>query len=247
MMDRRGLVGIGVLMVLVGVVALAAGVLNLAFGFRVWHLWPLVVIATGLLLILPVLLHPDRPKLSGLLILGLPTLTTGGILLIASVTRWWRVWSVLWPLEVISVALGFVLTAVRAKRSWLLVPAVIIGANGFVLQFCAATGWWRAWAFLWAVEPIALGISLLLLNARRHSRGMLTAGLALCAIGTVGLFESLALYSLATLGPLWRILRWLTPVGFISGGVVLIIWAIITRTRSQAEAAPAADVIATEA
>ena len=195
---------------------------------------------------LPVLLHPERPKLSALLILGLPTLTTGGILLIASVARWWQVWRILWPLEVISVALGFLLAALRSKRSWLLIPAILIGANGFVLQFCAATGWWRAWAFLWTVEPIALGISLLLLNSRRHRRGTLTSGLVLCAIGAVALFESLALYSLAALRPLWSILRWLTPAGFIVIGVALIGLAI-GRQRSRAEVVAAGDPSASEA
>jgi hypothetical protein len=245
-MDRRVLIGVGLLMILLGVVALAEGVLNVAFGFRLWHLWPLVVIAAGLSLIVPVLLYPERPKLSALLIPGLPTLTTGAILLVASVTRWWRVWSVLWPLEVVSVALGFLLAGLRSKRLSLLIPAILIGANGFVLQFCAATGWWRAWAFLWAVEPVALGISLLLLNTRKHSRGKLTAGLVLCAIGAVGLFESLALYSLAALRPLWRLLRWLTPAGLIIVGLAVIVWAIGHR-EPRTEGAPVADAALTEA
>ena len=49
----------------------------------------------------------------------------------------WSLWAYLWPLEVISVAAGFILMAIFLKVPWLMIPASIIGLTGLVLQFCA--------------------------------------------------------------------------------------------------------------
>jgi hypothetical protein len=35
-----------------------------------------------------------------------------------------------------------------------------------VLQFCALTGLWNAWAVLWTVEPLSVGLSLLAVSAK---------------------------------------------------------------------------------
>lgn len=221
-MSRRLMLGIGATLVVVGVVALASSTLGLLFGFRIWRLWPVIVIATGLLVTAPAVFVPNRRGLGVLYVLGLPIVTTGVLLLVASVSRQWDIWSVLWPLEVLSVAAGCLLASIKARAHWLLVPAIIIGANGLILQFCAMTGWWHAWAVLWAVEPIAVGISLLTLNTRRPSRGLLTAGLVFCAVGAVGLMAGIAAASLSALRPLWWLWRWLAPSAVILLGAGLI-------------------------
>ncbi len=214
--------GIGATLVVVGVVVLASSVLGLLFGFRIWQLWPFVVIAAGLLVTAPAVFVRNRRGPGALYVLGLPVVTTGVLLLFASVFRRWHVWSILWPLEVLSVAVGCLLAAIKAKAHWLLVPATIIGANGLILQFCAITGWWHAWAVLWAVEPIAVGISLLTLNTRRPGRGLRMTGLVFCAIGAIGLTAGTAIASLSALRLLWWLWRWLAPATVILLGAGLI-------------------------
>jgi len=221
-MNRKLMLGIGATLVVVGVVALASSVLGLLFGFRIWQLWPFVVIGAGLLVTAPAVFVRNRRGPGALSVLGLPIVTTGVLLLFASIFHRWDVWSILWPLEVLSVAVGCLLAAIKAKAHWLLVPAIIIGTNGLILQFCAITGWWHAWAVLWAVEPIAVGISLLTLNTRRPGRGLLPTGLVFCAIGALGLMAGMAIASLSALRPLWWLLRWLTPVTVILLGAGLI-------------------------
>lgn len=236
-MNKRLMIGLGTMLIFVGTVSLGATVLGWVFGFRLWQLWPLLVIATGLGLTLPAILSRRNTGLQVLPLVGLPTLTTGVLLLVASVLRWWDVWAILWPLEVISVAAGCLWIAARTNARWVLVPAIIIGANGLVLQFCAATGWWAAWSVLWTIEPVAIGLSLLAINARRPSTGLLTAGLVFCALGALGFLQSMAFVSLAVFRPLRWLWRWLTPIVAIAAGATIIALTL-TRRASDLDRAP---------
>ncbi|MBN1249960.1 MAG: hypothetical protein JXC32_20015 [Anaerolineae bacterium] len=225
-MNKQLMIGLGTLLILIGAVSLGATVLGWLFGFRLWQLWPLLVIAVGLGLTAPAVLSRRGALLQVLPLLGLPTLTAGTLLLVGSVFRWWQVWTILWPLEVISVAAGCLWIAARSNAKWLIVPAILIGANGLILQFCAATGWWGAWSVLWTVEPVAVGISLLALNARRPSAGLLTAGLVFCALGALGFLQSMAFVSLAAFRPLRWLWRWFTPVAAILAGAGMVAWTL---------------------
>ena len=238
--NRQLTIALSLALIVIGIAGLASGLLATLFHFRIWRLWPLAVIGVGLAVVLVPLANPARRSLALLLVPGLPILTTGGLLLFASVFRWWRLWAVLWPLEVLSVAAGFGLAALRMRRVWPAVPTVIIGANGAVLQFCALTGWWGAWAVLWTIEPLALGIALLIANTRRHSRGLLTAGLVLCAFSAAALAGGLALTSLSLVRPLWWLWRWTAPVTVILVGVALLVWGLV-RPHSEATT-PSADL-----
>ncbi len=232
-MNKRLTISVGLGLIFFGTMALASGLLGVLFDFRIWHLWPIIVILAGLGIVLPATLGKQGTKLGWLYILGLPTLTTGAILLVASVLRWWRIWATLWPLVVIGTALGFLLAALRARSRGLFVPALLIGANGLCLQFCAVTGWWRAWAVLWAVEPIAIGIAILILNSRRHSRRWQTVGLISCAIGALGFLEASSAVALASIAPLWLLWRWLTPITLILIGAGLLLWQMPRRIATS--------------
>ncbi|NIV37763.1 MAG: hypothetical protein GWN58_52620, partial [Anaerolineae bacterium] len=65
--------------------------------------------------------------------------------LLASVFNVWSVWAWLWPMELISLAMGFLFAAIYMRLIWLIIPATIIGLNGMVFQFCAITGLWHWW------------------------------------------------------------------------------------------------------
>lgn len=241
-MNRKLAFGLGLALIVVGLASLAFSAFGVLFHFRFWQLWPIFVIAAGLSMVLPGLFARKRGW-GWLLIPGMPILTTGGILLVASVLRWWDVWSVFWPLEVISAGLGFALAAWKTQTLGVWVPAILIGANGFALQFCAVTGWWGAWATLWAIEPVALGLALLILNTQHHTRGLLTTGLALCALGVLGFLQSLAVVSVMALRPLWRIWRWTGPLTVIIGGFILLVWGFVRKSPGAQTGAPQATAI----
>ena len=98
----------------------------------------------------------------------------------------WGIWARLWPLEILALATGFLFAAIYRRVVWLLVPAIIIGLNAIVFQFCAATGLWGTWAFLWLIEPLSVGLALLVVGAATQRAGLSTAGLVLCYMAGVG-------------------------------------------------------------
>lgn len=235
-MNKKLSIAISLLLILTGVAALGLSLLGALFAFRIWQLWPLVVLSTGLFMLLPPLLARRRRGLGVLFLLGVPTLATGGILLLSSVFRWWGAWSWLWPLEVIAVALGFLFAAIYMQAFWMVAPAIVIGANGLLLQFCALTGWWEAWAVLWAVEPLAIGLALLTLNARYHRSGLLATGLAFCIAAGLGMMTSLGIASLVALSPLWRVWRWIAPTVMVLIGGGLLVWTLARPTAFESPA-----------
>ncbi len=226
----------GVSLIIVAVLALAGNLLmqslggGALLGFRAW---PIFVITAGLLFCLPPFLFAHIRGLSGLFMPGIPTLVTGLILFFASVTGHWGVWAVLWPLEVLSVALGFVMMAVFLRVPWLMIPASIVGLTGLVLQFCAATGLWASWAVLWTVEPFAVGLPLLVIGTVKKIEGVKLAGIILAG------FAAVAFAAMSTL---------LADFGWITGvvGPILVLalggWLIYSALAKKKESLPAAEV-----
>jgi hypothetical protein len=221
-------------LILLGVLALAGNLLiqavgrNALLGFRAW---PIFVVGAGLLFCLPPFIFNKQRGLSGLFIPGIPTLTTGMILFIASVTGNWSVWAYLWPLEVISVALGFVLMAVFLRIPWLAIPASVIGLTGLVLQFCAVTGWWSSWAVLWTVEPLAVGLPLLVIGLAKKIEGVKLAGLILT--GLAGL--AFAAMSSFLVTSFW-LTRLIGPALVLGLGIVLVVTAIQKHSTEEKSA-----------
>jgi hypothetical protein len=229
-MSKQLSIVISIVLIMVGLLALAFSLAGPVFGFRIWQLWPLAVVTAGALFVLPPLLVRGKRGLGGLFIPGMPILTTGTLLLFASVFRLWDVWEWLWPQEVLALALGFLFAAIYMRNVWLLIPAIVVGANGALMQFCAITGFWRVWAVMWAIEPLSVGLALLAVHVRRRSAGLLVAGVALCALAVVGAVESLAIVSLSAIFPAWWLWRWVGPVTFILAGVGLLVWGFVRRS-----------------
>lgn len=155
------------------------------FWWDFWRLWPLFPIGIGLLLALTPVVGFRTPGLGTLFIPGVPILTTGGILLLNSVFNWWEAWTWLWPLEVLSVAVGFLLAAIFTRVVWLGIPAILIGINGLALAFCNLTGLWEWWSVLWTIEPLALGLCFLLIATATRSTSLAIIGAAFCGLAAV--------------------------------------------------------------
>jgi len=232
-MQKKASLLIGVTLILLGVLALVGNLAvraagnGILLGFRAW---PIFVVGAGLLFCLPPFLFPQQRGLSGLFVPGIPTLTTGLLLFFASVTGIWSVWSYLWPLEVLSVAAAFALMAFFLKVPWLAIPASIVGLTGLVLQFCAITGWWSSWAVLWTVEPLAVGLPLLLIGLVKQIEGVKLAGLILCGLAGLGF----AAMSTVLVTSLW-ITRLVGPVLVLGLGVLLVVAALANRPSEKTE------------
>jgi hypothetical protein len=229
-MNRRVSLLVGAILIAMGLLAMVFTVGLPVLGLNVWSVfslrryWPLTVIGVGVGFVLPPFLYRGRRGLGGLLIPGLPILATGGILLFTSVLNWWGAWSWLWPLEVLSVAVGFALAAIHLRVIWLMIPATIIGANGLLFQFCAITGLWDVWAVMWTIEPLSVGLSLLIIGALKRRSSLMTAGLLLCGIGGVGLVGMSAILSVTWLAGWMWVFRFIVPVVLVLGGVLLLLW-----------------------
>jgi hypothetical protein len=192
------------------------------FGIHLasWRMWPLFIVGLGLVMFIAPLLAHHRPGMGGLFIPGLPILVTGALLSVGSLFQAWAVWSYLWPLEMLSLALGFIFFAIYSRNIWLLIPALYIGANGAVLQFCALTGWWASWAVLWTVEPLCVGLMLLLVAYKSRSVVVMAVGLVISA------FSLLAAASMSTLlmeNTLWQVASSMGAVCFILAGAGLLL------------------------
>jgi hypothetical protein len=218
----------GIILILVGILALVFTLALPMLGLHVWlwgvwQLWPLAVASASALFVLPPLFVRGRRALGALFIPGMPLLTTGAILLFANVFNLWGAWQWLWPLEVLALAQGFLLAAVYTRVIWLIVPATIIGANGLVLQFCALTGLWEAWAVLWPVEPLSVGLSLLVISAKRRRFGLFVAGLIICGLAGLGLV------GMTTILSKWWPISLLGSGVLILAGILLLLWKVIGR------------------
>jgi hypothetical protein len=228
-MGKRVPIAAGAALIAVGMLALVISVAGVFFGFRMWQLWPVFVIGAGLAFVIPPLLVRGHRGLGGLFIPGMPVLANGCILLFTSVTRWWGAWEWLWPVEVLSVAAGFVLAAIKMRVIWLLIPAAFFAANGLLFQFCAFTGWWAVWAVAWVIEPLSIGLALLGINLKQRSSGLAIAGVALCVLAAVGAMQSIFIVAVSTLFPVWWMWKWMAPVALILTGGAMLVGGLIRR------------------
>ena len=227
----------GIALILVGMMALSCSVLPM-LGMSAWHwgpwrLWPLFVVGVGMLFVVPPFLARGARGLGGLFIPGVPVLVTGGILLFASVFDAWGAWEWLWPLEVLAVAAGFLLAAIYMRTIWLIIPAIVIGANGLLLQFCAITGWWGVWAVLWTIEPLAVGLSLLVVGAKTRSANFFVAAAVMCGLAGLGVVESMAIVSLSAIFPAWWTFKLVVPVTLILGGLLLLTLGLMRHSPAS--------------
>ena len=230
------LAGIG--LIILGILALFYTVVIPMLGLSLWflgpwRLWPLIVVGLGLLLVAPPVLVRGRPGLGLLFVPGMPILTTGAILLLASVFNWWNVWEWLWPQELIALGLGFLFTAIYMQSVWLTMPAIIIGLNGLLFQFCALTGLWEAWSILWIIEPLSVGLSLLVVGAVNHTRGLFLAGLAVCGLAGMALVGMTSILTLGALWSGWWLAKLIAPAIIILAGALLLAWGALAYKPSS--------------
>lgn len=175
----------GITLIAIGIIVLAG---NVFLATQAWRLWPVMIVLAGFGLTVPGFLGFTQRGFGAFFIPGVPVLTTGAILLYASLTGYWEIWSVAWTLVILGLALGFILSALFMRVPGLAIPAFIIGVNGMLLAFCAVTGWWQSWAILWPIEFLAIGLGLLVVGIANQSAGAKTAASVLLTLAGGGFF-----------------------------------------------------------
>jgi hypothetical protein len=220
---------IGIGLVLLGGLALMGNftVSLLGFEFQMlpfWRLWPVIVLGMGIALALPAVFIRGERWPGILFIPALPIFITGGILMTGSLFDAWEIWAYLWPLEVLALALGFAFAALYTRSYWFLIPTILIGLNGLVLQFCTVTGLWEAWSVLWTIEPLAIGMILLLVGVLTNTKPVVAIGLITCGFAAAAAMGMLVLLSV---GP-WAF-RYIVPLGLIGVGVLVLLASFLGR------------------
>jgi hypothetical protein len=223
-MNKR-MVVVGLALIALGMMSLLfAGVLSLIglklLGFAL-RFWPLIVVALGAAFVVPPLRVRGERGLGILFIPGMPILVTGGILLLASVFNVWGIWAWLWPMEVLAVAVGFLAAALYMGLVELIIPGMIVGANGLLFQFCAVTGLWGWWSALWTVEPLSVGLALLIVGIVRHSPALTRIGLVWCAVAAACF---LLMITILIGGGLFRLVG---PALLILAGIAVVGWGLL--------------------
>jgi hypothetical protein len=230
---------VGIILIALGAAGLLLSLVgpHFGWGFRAlglanaWRLWPGLIVGVGLgLALVPVAVWQ---RWAGMLFIpAVPILVTGGLLLAASLTQAWGLWRWAWPLEVLSLAAGFMLAALYAHLIWLLIPAIFIGLNGLVLQFCALTSLWSAWAVLWPVEFLAVGLTLLIVSYKARSGVVLILGLLFCGLSGAAVMGMLALVSQQ-----WYLARLAGAGSLIGLGLIVLAGNLFGTRRPAASAA----------
>jgi hypothetical protein len=176
----------------------------------------LLVGGIGLTFIAAPIIFPKERSLKWLFIPGFPILVSSALLLLGSIFRIWGIWEYLWPLVVLALAIGFLVTAVFVRNRWLMIPAIIIGMNGLIFQFCAITGLWDWWSILWTLEPFSVGLALLAASGGTRPR-LIRAGLIVC-VTAVGFFSLMSFVLSGWVSVVGAVLLILAGAGLIAQG-----------------------------
>jgi hypothetical protein len=210
----------GSILIALGVLAMFITMSGIDLWTFSWRWWPTVIIAVGALIaLLPIFI---RKRWMGLLfIIAAPIIASGILLLMSMTSGQWFLWARWWPIEVLSVALGFLLAAIYAREAWLLVPAIVIGVNGGLFLFNMWYGQWGLWKVLWILQPLSLGLALLLVGVIKHSGVTLGFGIALCG---------LSIFFSALMTPIFRDTAQLTgslgALTLVAMGGALLLWNV---------------------
>ena len=114
--------------------------------------------------------------------------------MVVSVTKQ-NVYNVGWAFEIYLAAGFFTLLAWALYTPWLLTPAIIIFGNAVILSYCALTGRWQDWVFLWMFEPMIIAAAVLIpLSLKKN----MERGLYLTRAGSLLLTVLAVLLALST-------------------------------------------------
>ena len=92
--------------------------------------------------------------------------SVGAIVVVNMIMLWasgifgWSVFGRSWPMELVVVGVLLASLMAALPNYWILIPVGIVMGNGFIFSYYALTGWWSHWTFLWPLEPLLVGLSI---------------------------------------------------------------------------------------
>ncbi|MBN1249959.1 MAG: serine/threonine protein kinase [Anaerolineae bacterium] len=97
----------------------------------------------------------SRPDASKGIFLAIAVVALGNLLAVtlSSVLGNWAVFRIGWPMELLLSGGALFFLMATTQTIWLSIPAGLATANGGLFAYCALTGNWHHWTFLWIVEP----------------------------------------------------------------------------------------------
>ena len=130
-------------------------------------------------------------------------------------------WGQFWPLTIVLVGLAFWLALLvwwdrHSSIAGLAVPGTIVLMNGLLLLYQSVTGDWGSWAYVWSLEPIFVGLGLLMLYALgKRERGLLVASVIVSGVGIAFLL---------IFGSIWGgwVVQLVSALALILAGVLLL-------------------------
>ena len=143
-------------------------------------------------------------------------------------------WAELWPFFILFVGLAFWLPIViwwdkRESVAGLAIPGTIMTTNGLILLYQNLTGDWDSWSYLWALEPLSVGVGLLMLYLLgSRAQGLLVAA---CIVGGIGL-----VFFVIFASAFGGLIRLIGPVALILIGILILMGGY--RRRAEEDRPP---------
>ena len=111
-----------------------------------------------------------------------------------------------WAFEVFLFA-GFLASIGWSLRNpWLLTPAILFAGNALILAYCALTGRWGDWFFLWMLEPFIFAAAIILPRALYRRQNPAQAGLATMSFAALAVLLAFLTCGLTVIVILFRTL-----------------------------------------
>jgi len=79
------------------------------------------------------------------------------------------------------------------------------------------------WAVLWTVEPLSVGVVLLIIKLKKRSPGLFVVGLVLCVVAALGLMGMTVVF------PGWVLINALGPGILLFAGVLMLVHSLVRR------------------
>jgi hypothetical protein len=132
--------------------------------------------------------------------------------------------ALLWPLFVLVPGAALLYIGLKDEHADIepTMAGTIVGGTGLILMVLNITGHWAAWAYIWALYPLFVGVALRLVGTRNGKGSMIKQGRQLIQVGT---------YMLIGFGFFFEVLIFdggaifnsiLIPVALIGGGLYVL-------------------------
>jgi hypothetical protein len=155
------------------------------------------------------------------------TMVIGGVILLVGIyalfarifhIRWGADW---WPLLFLLPGLGLLglgFTGQRANAG-MAIPGAVLATLGGIFLFQVSTGNWESWAYIWALFPLAAGLTTMAVGQRNGDDDMTRTGLETARWSAVVFVIGLVFFELIIFGSLGG---YLIPIALILvGGAIL--------------------------